>query len=44
MKVAISLQGDYENLLNLDYQGEPISTIDRLNQAIKDDEWLDENN
>ena len=43
MKVAISLQGDYESLLNLDYQGEPISTIDRLNQAIKDDEWLNEN-
>ena len=43
MKVAISLQGDYENLLNLDYQGEPISTIERLNQAIKDDAWLDAN-
>lgn len=43
MKVAISLQGDYENLLNLEYQGEPISTLDRLNQAIKDDEWLDAN-
>ena len=44
MKVAISLQGDYENLLNLEYKGEPISTIDRLNEAIKDDEWLDGNN
>jgi hypothetical protein len=44
MKVAISLQGDYESLLNLEYKGEPISTIDRLNQAIKDDEWLDANN
>ena len=44
MKVAISLQGDYENLLNLEYKGEPISTIDRLNEAIKDDEWLDANN
>ena len=43
MKVAIALQGDYENLLNLEYQGEPIDTIDRLNQAIKDDEWLDAN-
>lgn len=43
MKVAISLQGDYANLLNLEYQGEPISTLDRLNQAIKDDAWLDEN-
>ena len=44
MKVAISLQGDYEALLNLEYKGEPISTIDRLNEAIKDDEWLDANN
>lgn len=44
VKVAISLQGDYENLLNLEYKGEPIETIERLNQAIKDDEWLDENN
>jgi hypothetical protein len=43
MKVAISLQGDYESLLNLEYKGEPISTIDRLNEAIKDDEWLDAN-
>jgi hypothetical protein len=44
MKVAISLQGDYESLLNLEYKGETIETIDRLNQAIKDDEWLDSNN
>jgi len=44
MKVAVSLQGDYENLLNLEYKGEPISTIDRLNEAIKDDEWLDADN
>jgi hypothetical protein len=43
MKVAISLQGDYENLLNLEYKGEQIETLDRLNQAIKDDEWLDAN-
>ena len=43
MKVAIALQGDYEYLLNLDYQGEPIGNIDRLNEAIKDDEWLDAN-
>lgn len=41
MKVAISLQGDYESLLNLEYKGEPIETLERLNQAIKDDEWLD---
>ena len=43
MKVAISLQGDYESLLNLEYKGEVIGDIDRLNEAIKDDEWLDAN-
>lgn len=43
MKVAIALQGDYEYLLNLEYKGEPIETLDRLNEAIKDDEWLNEN-
>lgn len=41
MKIAIALQGDFINLLNLEYNGEPIKTIDRLNQAIKDDKWLD---
>ena len=44
MKVAIALQGDYNNLLNLEYKGEVIGTLDRLNEAIKDDEWLDANN
>tara|TARA_R110001632_G_scaffold172402_2_gene291790 strand:+ start:11176 stop:21801 length:10626 start_codon:yes stop_codon:yes gene_type:complete len=49
MKVMVALQGDYENLLNLEYKGEVIRTDDideslkRLNQAIKDDEWLDAN-
>ena len=43
MKVMIAFQGDYQNLLNLDYKGEPIENIDRLNEAIKDDEWLDAN-
>ena len=44
MKVMIALQGDYSNLLNLKHpDGSPIGTIDRLNEAIKDDEWLDEN-
>jgi len=49
MKVMISLQGDYENLLNLEYKGEIIDTgnieesLKRLNEAIKDDEWLDAN-
>ena len=44
MKVMIALQGDYANLLNLEYKGEVIGTLDRLNQAIKDDEWLDADN
>ena len=43
MKVMIALQGDYANLLNLEYEGEVIGTIDRLNEAIKDDAWLDAN-
>jgi len=43
MKVMIALQGDYANLLNLEYQGEVIGTINRLNEAIKDDAWLDAN-
>jgi hypothetical protein len=43
MKIMVALQGDYQNLLNLDYKGEPIENIDRLNEAIKDDEWLDTN-
>lgn len=44
MKVAISLQGDFTNLLKLQYKGEPIKTRQRLNQAIKDEEWLNEGN
>ena len=50
MKVMVALQGDYENLLNLKYKGEVIGTdnieesLKRLNEAIKDDEWLDADN
>jgi alkylated DNA repair dioxygenase AlkB len=43
MKIAIALQGDFANLLNLEYKGERIATRERLNIAIKDDEWLDAN-
>lgn len=44
MKVMVALQGDYANLLNLQApDGRPIGNIDRLNEAIKDDEWLDSN-
>jgi hypothetical protein len=41
MKTMVALQGDFVNLLNLEYKGQTIETIDRLNEAIKDDEWLD---
>lgn len=42
MKVAIALQGDFYNLLNLNHlDGEKIGTLARLNQMIKEDEWLD---
>ena len=42
MKVAITLQGDFFNLLNLQHlDGQPIKTIKRLNEMIKEDAWLD---
>ena len=44
MKIAIALQGDFTNLLNLEYNGKPIGDINTLNQAIKDDNWLDTGN
>lgn len=45
MKVMIALQGDFKNLLKLkDKTGKEIGTIDKLNELIKDDEWLDFNN
>ena len=40
MKVAIALQGDFINILEVSFNGERIGTIDRLNEAIKDDNWL----
>lgn len=40
MKVAISLQGGYTNLLNQEYKGQKIGTIERLNELVKDEEWL----
>ena len=42
MKVGIALQGDFENLLYLKHiDGKPIETRQRLNQMIKNEEWLD---
>jgi hypothetical protein len=42
MKIAIALQGDFVNLLKLQYNGKEIGDIDTLNMAIKDDKWLNE--
>jgi hypothetical protein len=47
MKVAIALQGDFKNLLNLPDPANSentIGTIDRLNELIKNPDWLKENN
>lgn len=44
MKVKIALKGDFKHLLQLkDKEGNVIGTLDRLNQLLKDDEWLDMN-
>jgi len=41
MKVAIALQGDFNNLLNLkDTDGKPIQTRERLNEMLKNEDWL----
>lgn len=43
MKVAIPFNGEFINLLKLKgLDNEPINTLDRLNEAIKDDEWIEE--
>ena len=45
MKVKISLQGDFLNLLNLTHaDGNVIGTRERLNEMLKNDEWLDTDN
>jgi hypothetical protein len=44
MKVAIPLNGDFLNILKVKHNdGEAIDTVDRLNEMIKNDEWLDKN-
>jgi hypothetical protein len=40
MKIAIAFQGDFINLLKVKFNGEEIGTLDRLNEAIKDNNWL----
>jgi len=45
MKVAIALQGDFKNLLKLNHNDkQPIGTRERLNEMIKNDEWLSKGN
>ena len=45
MKVAIALQGDFRHLLKLkDNDGVEIGSIEKLNELIKDDVWLDKDN
>jgi hypothetical protein len=45
IKVAVALQGDFFNLLNLTHNdGEKIGTRERLNEMIKDEDWLDKDN
>jgi len=39
MGIKITLQGDFKNLLNLEYNGKKIKTLDNLNKAIKNKEW-----
>jgi len=42
MKVKIALQGSFENLLYLNHKdGKEIKTLKRLNEMLKDEEWLD---
>jgi hypothetical protein len=41
MKIKIALHGDFKKLLNVDHNdGKKIGTLDRLNEMIKNDKWL----
>jgi hypothetical protein len=43
MHISIALQGPFLNLLEAEYNGKKIGDIDTLNVAIKDPEWLKDN-
>jgi len=44
MKVKIAMKGDYYKLLELKHtDGKKIGTIERLNEVLKNDKWLDKN-
>ena len=42
MQVKIALQGQFKKLLNLKYKGKLIETRERLNEALKDPQWMKE--
>lgn len=43
-QAKIALQGEFVKLLAMQYKGEPIRTLARLNEAIKDEKWLNKGN
>lgn len=43
-QAKIALQGDFLKLLAMNYKGKPIKTLARLNEAVKDEEWLNKGN
>ena len=43
MQVKVPLTGDFKHLLVLNWNGEKIDTLDRLNQALKDETWIEAN-
>lgn len=43
-QAKVALQGDFIKLLALNYKGKPIKTLARLNEAIKDEQWLNKGN
>jgi hypothetical protein len=43
MQVKVPLTGDFKHLLKFEWNGESIETLERLNQAIKDENWLNKN-
>lgn len=45
MKIKVGLIGDFKNLLYLNHQdGKQIGTLERLNESVKDEKWLDKDN
>jgi hypothetical protein len=42
-KIKIAFTKRWKPLLNLEYNGKRIGTIDKLNEAIKDEKWLEQN-